>query len=81
MHLASYRTAKQAERGWSQIRRAHQALVGGLDHIVSRVNLGKKGTYYRLKAGPLPSKAAAKSMCRKLKRRRQFCDVTTITLG
>ncbi len=48
---------------------------------MTRVNLGKKGTYYRLKAGPLKDAAAAKAMCRKLKRRRQFCQPTMIEGG
>jgi cell division protein FtsN len=57
---------------------AHKNLVGGLEHKVSRVNLGRKGTYYRLKAGPFKSAAEAKAMCRKLKRRRQFCEPTVV---
>lgn len=81
VHLASYRSAKQAERGWAQIRRAHGGLVGELDHAISKVNLGKKGTYYRLKAGPFASAAAAKAMCQKLKRRRQFCEPSTMGPG
>jgi hypothetical protein len=81
IHLASYRSQKQAERGWSQIRRAHGGLIGELDHAVSKVKLGRKGTYYRLKAGPLPNANAAKDMCRKLKRRRQFCEPSTMNAG
>jgi len=81
VHLASYRSKKQAERGWAQIRRAHSGLIGDLDHGVTKVNLGKKGTYYRLKAGPFPNAGAAKDMCRKLKRRRQFCEPSTMNAG
>jgi len=78
IHLASYRTRKSANRGWAQIKRAHGKLIGGLDHKVTKVNLGRKGTYFRLKAGPFDSAKAAKSMCRKLKRRRQFCEATVM---
>ncbi len=78
IHLASYRTRKSANRGWAQIKRAHGKLIGGLDHKIVKVNLGRKGTYYRLKAGPFDSAKAAKSMCRKLKRRRQFCEATVM---
>jgi len=81
VHLASYRSRKQAERGWAQIRRAHKSLIGDLRHNVSQVKLGKKGTYYRLKVGPLSSAAKAKSMCAKLKRRRQFCEPSTMNAG
>ncbi|MBC8339717.1 MAG: SPOR domain-containing protein [Rhodospirillales bacterium] len=78
IHLASFRTRKSADRGWAQIRRAHKNLIGDLDHKITKVNLGRKGTYYRLKAGPFESAGEAKSMCGKLKRRRQFCEATVM---
>lgn len=81
VHLASYRSAKQAENGWKQITRAHGNLLGSLEHEVSRVRLGSKGTYFRLKAGPLQSVTEAKSLCSQLKRRRQFCDTTVMNDG
>ena len=70
----------RAKRGWAQIRRAHANLLGKLEPDVSKVVLGGKGTYYRLKAGPLASNGEAKALCGKLKRRRQFCE-PTITGG
>jgi tetratricopeptide (TPR) repeat protein len=78
VHLASYRSEQQADRGWTQIVGAHKALLEGLDHEISKVNLGRKGTYFRLKAGPLSSAQAAKDMCQKLKARRQFCEPTML---
>lgn len=81
VHLASYRSMKQAERGWAQIRRAHQAIVGDMSHEVTRVNLGRKGTYFRLKAGPVASTGEARDICGQLKRRRQFCEPSTVNAG
>jgi len=81
VHLASYRSQKQAERGWAQIRRAHQTIVGDMSHEVTRVNLGSKGTYFRLKAGPVSSNGEARQVCSELKRRRQFCEPSTINAG
>ena len=78
VHLASFRTQKSAERGWGKILNTHKALLEDLDHKITRVNLGRKGTYYRLKAGPLKSATEAKQLCRKLKRRRQFCEASTM---
>lgn len=74
VHLASYRSAARAERGWTQLHRAYGGLLGDLQHEVDKVHLGSKGTYYRLKAGPLKSTDAAKALCSKLKARRQFCQ-------
>lgn len=81
VHLASYRSLKQAERGWAQIRRAHQKVIGDMSHEVIKVNLGRKGTYYRLKAGPVASDGAARNVCSQLKRRRQFCEPSTVGAG
>jgi tetratricopeptide (TPR) repeat protein len=75
VHLASYKTRQAADRGWSQIRRAHGDLLGKLKAEISEVDLGPgKGKYFRLRAGPLPSPAAADDLCAKLKKRRQFCE-------
>ena len=82
VHLASYRTQKAANRGWSQLRRAHKSLLGELSSEITRVNLGpRKGIFFRLKAGPLKDKAAAGDMCRKLKSRRQFCEPSFMNAG
>ena len=82
IHLASYRTKKAADRGWSQLRRAHKSLLSELSSEITRVNLGKtKGIFFRLKAGPLKDKGAAVDICRKLKSRRQFCEPTIMNAG
>ena len=81
VHLASYRSRKDAERGWSQLRRAHKAELSNLQSEISETNLGSKGVFFRLKAGPLPDKGAADSLCRQLKQRRQFCEATFMNAG
>ena len=81
LHLASYKSAKQAERGWAEIRRAHKSVLGNLRHSVKKVSLGRKGTFFRLKVGPFKDTKAAKSMCRELKRRRQFCQPSLMDAG
>ncbi|MCW9033848.1 MAG: tetratricopeptide repeat protein [Rhodospirillales bacterium] len=75
VHIGSYKSKAAANKGWTQLRRAHRALLGKLQPSVSKVNLGpRKGVFYRLKAGPLESQAETTALCRKLKTRRQFCD-------
>jgi hypothetical protein len=75
VHLASYRSRQQADRGWQQIQRAHKEILGKLQPDIAEVNLGAgKGTYFRLKAGPLANKEAAADICRQLKQRRQYCE-------
>jgi len=82
IHLASFRQQKAATRGWRLLKKKFRSLLGGLKSSIERVDLGGgKGVFYRLKAGPLPSNAAAKDACRKLKSKRQYCDPTTINFG
>jgi len=74
VHLASFRSRANANKGWAQLQKAHSSLLGGLKPSIKRVNLGsRKGTFYRLIAGPLANSAAADALCRRLKARRQFC--------
>jgi len=81
IHLASYRSKRDAERGWSQLRRAYKAELGKLQSDISKVDLGAKGIFYRLKAGPFADKGQAQAICAKLKRRRQFCKPTLMHAG
>lgn len=81
VHLASYRSRKDAERGWSQLRRAHKTELSSLQSEITEINLGAKGIFYRLKAGPLTDKRAADGLCRQLKQRRQFCESSFMNAG
>lgn len=82
VHLASYRSRKAADKGWAQLRRAHKDLLNGLSAEISQINLGPgKGTFYRLKAGPLRDRGSAEGMCRKLKTRRQYCEPSFMNAG
>ena len=80
LHLASYRTRKAAERGWTQLKKAHGKTLAGMEHRISKVSVRGKGTYWRLKAGPVASEQEVKNLCRSLKKRRQYCEPTMIML-
>jgi hypothetical protein len=82
VHIASFRSKKSAQRGWSQIRRAHRKLLGRFRHAISKVNLGPgKGVFYRLMVGPVKTKSSAVRLCRQLKKRRQFCEPSFMNAG
>ena len=60
MHLASYRSQEAADRGWTQLRRAHRSLLDNLKAEISRVDLGPgKGIFWRVKAGPFKDEKQA----------------------
>lgn len=79
VHLASYRSEKAARDGWATLKKNHPNQLGSLSMDIARVNMGAgKGTFYRLKAGPLTSAKAAQDLCSQLKRRRQYCEPSTV---
>ena len=73
-HLASYRTEDQARVGWVRFSALEPALIGSLSPRVARVDLGEKGVYERLTVGPFPNKAAARSLCAKLRANDRYCE-------
>ena len=76
VQLASHRSDASARRAWRLLKGAHRDLLGSLDPVVKRVDLGSgKGIFYRLQAGSLASEAAARMLCSKLKQRKLGCLV------
>ena len=70
VHIASFRSADGAERGWQILRRNHAELLGGLDLQAWRIDFGAEmGVFYRVQAGPLDNEQGAKELCERLKSR------------
>ena len=74
IQLGALRSAPDAEKEWGRIQRANHDLLGALKSDVVRVELGEKGTFWRLRAGPL-SEQAARQLCNELKSRNQGCII------
>ena len=75
IQLGAYRSAEAAEGDWDRFSTREESLLGSLDHLIVRADLGKKGIYYRLQAGPLDGPGAARAMCNKLQQRKLGCLV------
>lgn len=73
VHLASYKSRDQAEKDIAMFKKKFPDLAK-LGMLAIKVDLGAKGIYWRLKAGPLASAKAASALCSKLKASRQFCE-------
>lgn len=74
IQLGALRSSADAEKEWSRIQRANHDLLSTLKSDVVRVDLGEKGTFWRLRAGPL-SEQAARQLCTDLKSRNQGCII------
>ncbi len=74
VQVAAVRSSEAAYGGWQRLQAQHEDLLGKLKLTVQRVDLGpEKGVFYRVQAGPLADRAAARDLCTKLSLRRVGC--------
>jgi hypothetical protein len=73
LHLASYRKAEDAVRGWAQLRKAMPDLLGDMQARTITVDFNDgRGAFIRLKAGPLGNKDMATKKCAEFTGKGQF---------
>ncbi|MAC90666.1 MAG: hypothetical protein CMF73_15225 [Maricaulis sp.] len=75
VHLASYRRAETAQRGWDELVLEHGEMLAGLQARLSETDIAGQGTYLRLKAGPFDSAAEARAVCQQLMASGDYCAV------
>ncbi len=75
VQLAAVRSERDVQREWTRLRTRHSGLLNRLRLSVVRADLGDKGIYYRLRAGPLENKAAARTLCGELTKIKVGCLV------
>ncbi len=80
LHLASFRSKAKARKGWSELQGKYRGIIRGMSASIDSVNLGRgKGTYYRVKVGPVASKSEAVKLCKKVKRKGGYCEPSIAT--
>ena len=77
IQLGSLDSATAAKAEWRRLRRRHRDLLEALRPRVQRADLGARGVFYRLQAGPLAGAGRAKGLCEALARRNVPCLVIT----
>lgn len=65
VQLASISSESAAPKEWAKLQKSHPSL-SGLEYRVQRADLGAKGVFFRIQAGPM-SKDSAKSVCDSVK--------------
>ncbi len=74
VQLAAVRSPERAKQEWARLTKKHADLLGGFSLTVVKADLGpKKGIFYRLRAGPVPSEDAARKLCGLLAERKVGC--------
>jgi hypothetical protein len=66
VQLGSLRTQSLARTEWQRLRKRYAESLGGLELSLQEVDLGERGTFFRVQAGPLTD-AEAKAVCRAIR--------------
>ncbi|MCH2549316.1 MAG: SPOR domain-containing protein [Alphaproteobacteria bacterium] len=74
LQLGSLAKEKDAQSLWVKINNSNRDILKDLSYQVKAVELSN-GTFYRLQVGPILTISVAKSLCSRLKARRQDCFV------
>jgi hypothetical protein len=74
VQLASAKSEEVAKSTWAKLQAAHGDVLANLRMQPTKVDLGDKGTWYRVQAGPLDEKQA-QTVCGTLKSRKADCVV------
>lgn len=67
LQIGAYKSQGEADASWKTFAAKHAALLAGFTSDVKQVDLGEKGTWYRLRIGSFADKDAASALCDKLK--------------
>jgi len=73
IQVGAVRTQEAAVQEWARILRTNKELVGGLTLQVQEVDVTGKGTFFRIRGGPMADKDAADALCGKLKAKNIPC--------
>ena len=75
IQLAAFREEEQAKASWMKLKNTHAEILETLIPLTVRVDLGKKGVYFRVQAGYFNELKDARSTCVKLKAKGQGCII------
>ena len=74
VQLAAMKSEPEAAAAWKKALAGNKELLGNLTEETVQADLGAKGTFFRVRVGPL-DEAAAKTLCAELTKRNQGCIV------
>jgi len=75
LQLAAVHSEAAAQQAWTRIKAEQKDLLGAIGGAWPRADLGERGIFYRVQAGPIDDAVKARRMCDELKRRRVACII------
>jgi cell division septation protein DedD len=73
LQIGAVRSEAAAQVEWDRLKKTQKDLLGGMGAGWSRADLGERGTFYRILAGPIADPATAERICGELKKRSVGC--------
>ena len=67
MQVGSKKNQTEALASFADMQQKYPTLLANYRPIVQKADLGSKGTWYRLRIGPITEKSAASKLCSQLK--------------
>jgi cell division septation protein DedD len=74
VQLGALKTEAEAKNEWGRVKNANKDMLGDYGSDIVRVDLGEKGIFWRLRAGPM-GEGQARSICANLAKRSQGCII------
>lgn len=75
VQLSAVRTEQAAKSEWARLAKKYPDVLGGLESVILRADLGTKGIFYRVRGGWFKTRAEAKAVCSELARRNVGCII------
>jgi cell division septation protein DedD len=73
LQIGALRSPEAAKAEWTRLQHQNHDLLGGLGYSAVRADLGEKGVFYRIQAGPIADLGAAERTCKELRQRHLGC--------
>lgn len=73
IQIAALPSEELAKKEFERLKKKHRDLLGDKKASYGKINLGEKGTYFRVYVQGFPSKANAQKVCQELKNRNVGC--------
>jgi len=73
IQLSAVRNEANAKSEWARLVKKHSDVLGGLELVIQRADLGVKGIFYRVRGGWFANRGEAKAICTELAKRNVGC--------
>ena len=78
IHLVSLANQESVDGSWGELQESFPDILAEKDLEVRRIDLGDRGIFYRIHAGPFAASAKAETTCEELRSLQQYCAVVAL---